>query len=58
MIETSQPVIDLLKSIIHRLQLKEEKFDTYDAADDDEIEAFWEILKQIDETLTMSDTTK
>ena len=58
MIETLQPVIDLLKSIIHRLQLKGEKFDTYDAADDDEIEAFWEILEQIDETLTMSDTTK
>jgi len=57
-IETLQPVIDLLKSIIHWLQFKGEKFDTYDAADDDEIEAFWEILEQIDETLTMFNTTK
>ena len=36
-IETLQPVIDLLKNIIHWLQLKGVKFDTYDAADDDEI---------------------
>ena len=48
MIETLQPVIDLLKSIIHRLQLKG---DTYDAADDDD--AFWETLEQIDEMQTL-----
>jgi hypothetical protein len=56
--ETLQPVIDLLNSIVHRLQLKGKKFKTYDPADDDEIEAFWEILLQIEETMTMSDTTK
>ena len=56
--QSLQPVIDLLKSIIHWLELKGEKFDTYNAADDNEIEAFWEILEQVDETLTMSDTTK
>ena len=43
-IETLQPVTDLLESIIHRLQLKGH---TYDAADDDD--AFWETLEQIDE---------
>ena len=53
-----QSVVDLLKNIILWLQLKGEQFDTYDAVSDDEIEAFWEILEQIDETLTMSDTTK
>lgn len=47
-------MIDLLKSIIQRL----EKFNIYDAADDSEIEALWEILEQVDETITMSDTTK
>ena len=56
--ESLQPAINLLKSIIHRLQLKGEKFDTYDAADENEIESFWEILEQVDETLTSSDTTK
>ena len=40
------------------MQLKGEPFDTYNADNGDEIEAFWEILEQIDETLTMSDTTK
>ena len=49
MIETPQPVIDLLKSIIHWLQLKG---DTYDAADDDD-DAFWETLEQIDEMQTL-----
>ena len=56
--QSLQPVIDLLKTIIHRLELKGEKFETYDAADDIEIEAFWEVLEQVDETLAMSDTTK
>lgn len=56
--ETLQPVIDLLSSIVHRLPLKGKKFKTYNAADDDKIEAFWEILLLIDETITMSDTTK
>ena len=47
-IETLQPVINLLESIIHRLQLKG---DTYDAADDDD--AFWKTLEQIDEMQTL-----
>ena len=46
-IETPQPVIE---SIIHRLQLKG---DTYDAADDDDGDAFWETLEQIDEMQTL-----
>ena len=53
-----QSAIDLLNSILHRLELKGKAFDTYDAADDNEIQAFWEILQQVDETLTSSDTTK
>lgn len=53
-----EPVIELLKNIIERLELKGEPFSTYDAADEDEIEAFWEILQQIDQSLAMSDTSK
>ena len=46
-------MIDLLESIVHRLQLKG---DTYDAAnDDDDDDAFWEILEQIDEMQTLVD---
>ncbi len=50
--QSLQPAIDLLNSILHRLYLKGEALETFDAADDDEIEAFWE------KTLTPSDTTK
>ena len=50
MIKTPQPVIDLLESIIHQLQLKG---DTYDAADDDDDDAIWETLEQIDEMQTL-----
>ena len=53
-----QPTIDVLKSILCRLDLKGEAFETYEAADDSEIESFWEILQQVDSTLTASDTTK
>ena len=52
------PATDLLNSILHQLELEGKAFDTYDAADDNEIEAFWEVLQQVDETLTSSDTTK
>ena len=38
-----------MKSIIHQLQLRGEK---YDAADDDD-DAFWETLEQIDEMQTL-----
>ena len=38
----------------HRLQFRGEKFDTYDTVDDDdEIEAFWETLEQIDKMQTL-----
>ena len=30
---------------------KGKAFDTYDAADDNEIEAFWKVLQQVDELL-------
>ena len=52
-----QPAVDLLNSILHRLDLKE-AFETFDAANDDEIEAFWEVLLLVDDDLTPSDTTK
>ena len=35
----------IAKHIIHWLQLKGEPFDTYDAVNGDEIEAFWKILE-------------
>lgn len=53
----SQPK-DLLGSMIRRLQLYEQYFNTFQSASDSEIEAFWEILLTVDGLLTREDTTK
>ena len=55
-----EPVIELLKNIIQRLELKGDSFSTYmyDAAVEDKIEAFWEILQQTNQSLAISDTSK
>lgn len=56
--ETLAPTIALLHDIMQRLQLKGEVFKVYNAATDNEIQAFWEILLFIDSSLTEGDTTK
>ena len=53
-----ETVIKFLKNIIQRLELKEEPFSTYNAADEDKIEVFGEILQQTDQLPAMSDTSK
>ena len=53
-----QPPLQLLTSITNHLELKREPFSVFDSADDDEIEAFWEVVHQIDDCVTMSDTSK
>ena len=37
-----EPVIELLSSIVKRLELKGQPFEAYEAAKDNDIEAFWE----------------
>ena len=56
--ETLAPQIELLNDIMKRLQLKGQPFKVYDAATSSEITAFWEILLQLDASLTENDTTK
>ena len=56
--ETLAPQIELLHDIMKRLQLKGQPFEVYEAAMDNEISAFWEILLQIDSSLSEQDTTK
>lgn len=56
--ETLAPQIELLNDNMKRLQLKGQPFKVYDAATSSEITAFWEILLQIDASLTENDTTK
>ena len=53
-----QTPTDLLSDILKRFTLEDEKFQTFTACDDNEIEMFWEIIQQIDGSLTPEDTTK
>ena len=50
--------IDLLSGIVHRLELKGKHFEVQSACSDGEMEAFWEILLQIDPSLSSNDTTR
>jgi len=47
-----------ISDILKYLTLEDKKFQTFTACDDNEIEVFWEIVKQIDGNLTPEDTTK
>ena len=53
-----QTPTDLLSDILKRLAFEDEKFQTFTACDDNEIAMFWEIIQQIDGSLTPEDTTK
>ena len=53
----NQP-IELLSDILQRLMLKNKYFKTFESCDDNDIDAFWEILLQVDRSLTIEDTTK
>ena len=48
----------LLSNITKRLELKGEKLKVFESAKEQEIEAFWEVLLTVDDTLRMTDTTK
>ena len=56
--KSRQPPQQLLSSITSRLALKGEPFSEFEGASDDEIEAFWEILHLVDDSLYMADTSK
>ena len=49
---------DLLHNILCCLQLKEEKFQVFDAATDEEIQAFWGVLLLIEPELSRDDNKK
>ena len=53
-----QPPIQLLENVFTRLKLKDNYFQIFESSSEDEIEAFWEVLKLIDSALTKDDTTK
>ena len=47
-----------MENLIKRLELKEESFDTFKAASDEEMIALWNSLLLIDDSLTMEDNSK
>ena len=53
-----QPVKDLIEDVFSRLSLKDEPFQIFQAASDEEIDSIWEELRVIDATVTRDDTTQ
>ena len=58
LLNSLHPTIELMESVIKRLELKEEPFDTFKAASDEEITTLWNSLLLIDDSLTMEDNSK
>ena len=56
--ESLQPAVDLLTDITKRLELKGKKFEVETACSNGEVEAFWEILQDIEPSLSLDDTTQ
>ena len=54
--ESLQPAVELLTDITRRLELKGKKIEVDTACPDSELEAFWEILLEIEPTLSPDDT--
>ena len=56
--ESIKAPVDLLSDIMRRLELNGKKFEVETACSDDELESFWEILLQIESSLSSYDTTQ
>jgi hypothetical protein len=58
LLNSLHPTIELMENLIKRLELKEEPFDTFKAASNEEITTLWNSLLLIDESLTTEDNSK
>ena len=56
--ESIKQPIDLVSDIMHRLELKGKNFEVETACSDDELDAFWETLLQIEPPLSQDDTSR
>ena len=56
--ESIQPVVDLLSDIMCRLELKGKKFQVEKACSESDVHNFWEILQQVESSLTPDDTSR
>ena|ERR1043165_820174 len=57
LIESLQASIHLVCDVFNRQSLKDEPFETFNAATDMEMERFWETIQLIDENVTHEDRT-
>ncbi|XP_013398525.1 uncharacterized protein LOC106165000 [Lingula anatina] len=57
-VESTEPVRDMLNMLLQRLSLKNEPFSTVQPATDLEVEEMWNLILIVDKTITMTDTTK
>ena len=55
--ESNKQPIDLVSDIMQRLELKGNHFEIETACSDDELEAIWEILPQMEPSLSQDDTS-
>ncbi len=56
--ESIQPVIDLLADVMRWLELRGKNFEVEEACSESDVENFWEILLQIEPSLTPEDTAR
>ena len=56
--ETLKFPTELLTDILKRLKLKNKYFQVFESCDENEMDAFWEIINQVDQSLSREDTTK
>ncbi|PKY18698.1 hypothetical protein RhiirB3_492222 [Rhizophagus irregularis] len=52
------PTIELMENLIKRLELKEEPFETFKPASEEEMTVLWDSLLLIDDSLTIEDNSK
>ena len=55
---TLQPPIELLSNILEHLKLKDDIFQVFESYDDNKLDVVWEILEQVDSSLSRADTTQ
>lgn len=53
-----KPLKLLINDVMHRLQLKDKKFKTFNAATEEDMALLWDELAVIDPTVSRTDTTQ
>ena len=57
LVESLQAPIRLIRDVFDRQSLKDEPFETFNAATDTKMKRFWETIQLVDENVTCEDRT-